>query len=322
MSVAGAEQGRGAVIPPRIRRGAKLGISAPSGPVDAARLARGVALLAEVFDVVVAPGVLAPRTAAVPSFLSASDESRAAELEALIADPDVRAIVVARGGYGISRLLPLLDPAKLRADPKPIVGFSDATALLVWAHRAGVRGVHGPVAQQLGDLPAMDVEQLIRVLTEPVALGPRPWPLTAYGTGRHRGPLLGGNVSVLATLAGTPWTPVLRGAIALLEEVGERPYEIDRCVTQLIQAGVLAGAAGALVGDLTRCVDPRPPAGGRDPSDAARVALLERLHAAEVAAATGAPIGHGDRNESVPFGAMCELDLDRGTLAILEPAVA
>ncbi len=310
------------ILPPRIARGGRLGIVAPSGPIAPERFRRGLARLGDAFELVIAPGVTAPRPPGLASFLAATDDQRAAELDAMLGDPDIRAIVVARGGYGLTRILPRLDPDRLRRDPKPIVGFSDATALLAWAHAAGVRGIHGPVIQQLGELPDEDVAHLIARLTDPSPPGERPWRLEAHGRGLHRGPLIAANLSMASLIAGTPWPLPLAGAIALLEEVGERPYEIDRYLTQLVATGTLAPAAAVVVGDLTRCEDPRPPAGGTDPPDAALRAILERLAAAGKPAATGAPVGHGARNEAVPFGAACELDLERGTLAILEGAVA
>lgn len=310
------------IIPPRVARGQTIGVVAASGPVRPDRLRHGLACLGDAFVLRVGASVTAPRVPGTPSYLAAADRIRAAELTAMLADPDVRAIILARGGYGAMRILAELDPALLARDPKPIVGFSDATALLAWAYRAGVRGIHGPMIAQLSDLAPDDVAHLIRVLTEPSPLGERPWVLRGHGRGRVRGPLVPANLSLASLLVGTPWQLPLAGAIALLEEVGERPYEIDRYVTQLALTGALATTAAAVIGDLTRCSDPNPPTGEPDPDDAALAALLDRLAAAGVPAATGAPIGHGSRNEAVPFGAMCELDLDRGALAILEPAVA
>jgi muramoyltetrapeptide carboxypeptidase len=313
-----------AVIPPRVARGQIVGVVAPSGPIrgkQVERLRRGLACLGDAFELRIADSVTAPSASGAPSYLAATDRIRAAELTAMLADPDVRAIVCARGGYGLMRILPELDPALVARDPKPIVGFSDATALLAWAHRAGVRGIHGPLVVQLGDLPPADVAHLIAVLTEPSPLGERPWQLRGHGRGRVQGALVPANLSLAALLVGTPWQLPLAGAIALLEEVGERPYEIDRYVTQLALTGALAGTAGAVIGDLIRCRDPAPPSGEPDPEDAALAALLDRLGAAGVPAAVGAPVGHGDRNEAVPFGARCELDLDRGALAIVESAV-
>jgi muramoyltetrapeptide carboxypeptidase len=220
------------------------------------------------------------------------------------------------------RILRELDPGLLVRDPKPIVGFSDATALLAWAYRAGVRGIHGPVAVQLGELPDEDVGQLIALLTEPRAPGLRPWFLTAHGSGVHQGPLVPANLTLASMLVATPWALPLEGAIALFEEVGERPYEIDRYLTQLALSNALLETRAVIVGELVRCSDPQPPAGGTDPADAAMRTMLDRLHAAGLPVAIGAPVGHGARNEAVPFGARCELDLDRNTFAILEAAVA
>lgn len=311
-----------ASIPPRIARGQTVGVVAASGPVRLDRLRGGLACLGDAFALRVADSVTAPRPPGTPSYLAAADRVRAAELTAMLADPDVRAIILARGGYGAMRILSEIDPALLARDPKPIVGFSDATAVLAWAHRAGVRGIHGPMIAQLADLPAADVAHLIAVLTEPRPLGERPWALRSHGRGRVRGPLVPANLSLASLLVGTPWPLPLAGAVALLEEVGERPYEIDRYVTQLALTGALATTAAAVIGDLTRCSDPSPPSGEPDPDGAALATLIDRLAAAGVPAAAGAPVGHGSRNEAVPFGALCELDLDRGVLAILEPAVA
>jgi muramoyltetrapeptide carboxypeptidase len=310
------------IVPPRVRRGQTVGIIAPAGPIRLERLRRGLACLGDAFELRVAPSVTAPRVPGAPSYLAASDEARSAELMAMLADPDVRAIIVARGGYGVMRLLPYLDPDVLRRDPKPIAGFSDATALLAWANHAGVRGIHGPVITQLSDLPPSDVAQLIAVLTSPQPLGERPWSLRSEDTGIRRGPLIAANISLAAALVGTPWPLPLAGAIALFEDVSEPPYRLDRYLTQLALAGALTGTAAAVVGDLTRCSDPKPPSGTPDPDDAALATVRERLRAARVPVAVGAPVGHGTRNEAIPFGAASELDLDRGALAITEPAVA
>ena len=311
-----------AIIPPRVVRGQTVGIVAAAGPVRLDRLRRGLACLGDAFDLRVADSITAPRAAGTPSYLAASDRVRADELTRMLADPDVRAIVCARGGYGSMRILDELDPALLARDPKPIVGFSDATALLAWAHRAGVRGIHGPVVTQMPDLDPADVALLIEMLTVPRPLGIRPWPLRSHGSGVVRGPLVPANLSLASLLVGTPWQLPLAGAVVLLEDVGERPYEIDRYVTQMALTGALATTAAAVLGELVRCVDPAPPSGEPDADGAAAAALIDRLAAAGVPAVSGAPVGHGARNEPLPFGARCELDLDRATLALLEPAVA
>ncbi len=323
-----------AIIPPRVSRGDRVGIIAPAGPVRFMRLVRGLERLGDAFRIELAPSLVSetPASAPViagpardeglPSYLSASDDVRAAELMAMIENPDIRAIILARGGYGIMRILAKLDPSALTKDPKPIVGFSDATALLSWAHAAGVRGIHGPVIAQLGDLGASHVEHLVRVLTDPSPLGIRPWSITSVGRGEHRGPLVAANLTLASMLVGTPWPLPLEGAIAILEEVGERPYEIDRYLTQLTLTGTLAKLRAVLLGDFTRCDDLNPALGTPDPADAALTTILERLRVAGTPTAAGAPIGHGARNEAVPFGAQCVLDLEHATFEILEGAVA
>lgn len=310
-----------ALIPPKIDRGQTLGVVAPAGPIAVDRLQRGLAQLGDTFRIRVADSIMAPPSPGVPRYLAADDDVRAAELSAMIADPDVRAIVLARGGYGLMRILSRLDPDALRRDPKPIVGFSDGTALLTWAYAAGVRGIHGPMIGQLGDLAAVDVASLVTALTEPRPFGVLPWQLTRHGSGCHRGPLVPANLTMWSMLVGTPWPVPVRGAVALIEDVGEVPYRLDRYVTHLSLAGELAQVAAVIVGDLTRCDVANSMAALGDSSDA-QAAVVERLLAAGVATATGAPVGHGDRNEAVPFGGRAVLDLDAGTIEILDPAVA
>ncbi len=312
-----------AILPPRVRRGQTIGIAAPAGPVkQLEKLHAGLARLGDAFALQLAPSLTAPREPATPSYLAASDEVRAAELNAMFANPDVRAIVLARGGYGLTRILPRLDAEALRRDPKPIVGFSDATALLSWAYHAGVRGIHGPMGVQLASLPASDAAQLVAMLTDAVPLGVRAWNLASADRGVVRGPLFAANLTLVSMLVGTPWAVPLRGSIALLEEVGEKPYELDRYLTQLVLTGELAKPSAVILGDLTRCHDPSPATGIPDPDDAAMAVVLERLHAVGTPVASGAPIGHGDRNEPVPFGAAAVLDLDQRCLEILDAAVA
>lgn len=312
-----------AIVPPRLRPGDTIGVVAPSSPVKPSQheaLQRGLDRLSSTFAVTVGASVTAARAADLPSYLAASDDERARELDAMIANPDIRAIVCARGGYGVTRILDRLDPTALLRDPKPIVGFSDATALLAWAYAAGVRGIHGPVVTQLGTLPAAESERLIRLLTDPAPLG-RAWTLDSAGDGCYSGTLIPANLTMASLLVGTRWPLPLDGAIALFEEVGEKPYELDRYLTQLEATGALAGVEAVVWGDLVRCVDPKPPTGQPDPEDAAQRVVAERLAAYGLPSASGAPVGHGERNAAVPFGAACELDLESQTLWIVDGAV-
>jgi muramoyltetrapeptide carboxypeptidase len=304
------------IMPPAVREGDLVGVVAPAGPVDPERLRAGLDRLAPHLNLRVPDGVTAQA-----GYLAGSDERRAAELDAMLRDPDVRAIILARGGYGIARILPLLDPAVLRADPKPIVGFSDGTALLSWAARAGVRGIHGPVIGQLRSLPDEDVAAMVRALRDPTPLGRLPWTLSPIGPGfaaPREGRLVGGNLTLWANLIATPWQIETAGAIAIFEEVGEKPYEVDRDLTHLVNAGGLAGAVGALIGDLTRCNDPAQP---EDETATAFAAIDDRLRHLGLPGLRGAPVGHGKRNASLPWGGRAVLHPDGG-LEVLDGAVA
>lgn len=263
---------------------------------------------------------MAEDVARATGYLAGSDERRADELNALLRDPDVRAVLLARGGYGIFRLLDRLDADALRRDPKPIVGFSDGTALLAWAlHAAGVRGIHGPVVAQLGDLPAEDTAWLVELL-EGGGAGARIGglaPVGAPGTGLVEGALLGGNLTLLAHMIGMPWAPPLAGAVLFLEEQNERPYAIDRYLTRMALAGAIAGARAAVVGSLVGCIERVNP----DHPTADEV-IDERLRALGIPGVRGAPFGHGDRNRALPFGGRAAVDLEAGVVELVEPAAA
>lgn len=300
------------VLPPRLREGDAVAVVAPAGPVRAERLRPGLDLLSERFRVVCDEGAYT-----ATGFLAGDDDRRAGELNAAFRDPDVRAIVLARGGYGITRILDRLDADALRSDPKPIVGFSDATALLSWARvSAGVRGVHGPVVEQLGRLPASDVAWLVDMLTTASPAGAIPAELQAIGATpgkRVDGPLLGGNLCLLSHLTGTP-ASVAGAGVLLIEDIGERPYAVDRYLTHLRNAGGLDSVMAVVCGDFTNCVADSGP----DVWDV----IDERLRAFGVCGLRDVPVGHGGRNLAFPFGSTCVVDASAGTLELTEPAVS
>ena len=309
-----------AVLPPRVREGDVVAIAAAAGPVKEATFDRGLELLGERFKLRVADDIRR-RT----GYLAGPDARRVEELNGYLRDPDVRAIVLARGGYGLTRILPELDAAALAADPKPIVGFSDATALLAWAAKAGVRGVHGPMVNKLVDVRAEDVAALARMLVDPAPLGKLAWTMADVGSdggGVREGRLLPGNLALFAHLIGTPWQPDTDGALMMIEEIGEKPYAIDRYLTHLHLAGALRGVRAMIVGDLVRCNDPiLGPDATDDPGPAIAV-VDERLRAFGLPGLVGAPVGHGARNAPVPWGAQATIDLDAAALEIHEGAVA
>jgi muramoyltetrapeptide carboxypeptidase len=301
------------IRPPHLKPGDVVRVVAPSGPVPRAGFLAGAEILGRRYTLRYDEALFT-----ADGYLAGSDERRLAELAAALADPEARAVVMARGGYGLLRLLPFIDPAALRAAAKPIVGFSDGTALLAQAARAGVTAVHGPVVTQLGNLPSEDHSALYRLLEEPspgVVLSG----LEGVVPGRARGRLLGGNLEVFSRLVGTPFLPDLGGAILFIEDLGERPYRIDRLITHLDLAGVFGALAGVVVGDFSACLEPEPT---RKSSPPVGDVLVERLSRLAIPVARGALVGHGTRNVAVPYGALCELDALRGTLTALEGVVS
>lgn len=301
------------IRPPRLRPGDVVRIVAPSGPVPRAGFLAGVERLAARYDIRYDEGLFSR-----DGYLAGDDERRLTELRAALTDPAARAVIMARGGYGLARILPFLDPEWLRRRPMPVVGFSDGTTLLAYAARAGVIAVHGPVITQLGGLPEADGMGLIRLLEEPNP-GTLLTDLDGLVPGRARGRLIGGNLEVFSRLVGTPFLPDVTDAILLIEDLGERPYRVDRLLTHLDLAGLFSAVQGVVVGDFAGCLEPEAT---RASSPTAAQVIEERLGRLAIPVVTGATIGHGTRNTAVPLGAMVELDSLKGTLTALEGAVS
>jgi muramoyltetrapeptide carboxypeptidase len=289
-------------------------VVAPSGPIPPDEFAKGASVLAGRYQLRYDPD----RLGAATGFLAGSDQARLDELLAALCDPEARAIIMGRGGYGLLRLLDRLPPDQLFAHAKPMVGFSDGTLLLAQAARLGVASIHGPVVTQLGRLPKGDQDALFTALEDPNGrlLFSDLQPLRP---GRATGPLLGGNLEVFSRLLGTPYLPPLARAILFFEDVGERPYRIDRLLTHLELAGVFRQVAGVVVGDLVACDEP---ATSKVTSPSALEVVAERLGRLQIPVALGAPIGHGARNLAVPYGTRVQLDAAAGTLTALEGAVS
>lgn len=274
-------------------------VVAPGSPFEPAPFEAGLRVLRDRLGLVPR---LRDDIGARAGYLAGDDARRLEEWREAVADAEARAIFCARGGYGVLRLLQAIDPAPLLLRPKLLVGFSDVTALHALLNRAGLATVHGPVVTQLGRAPDDAVEHLAALLG---GRAPRPgaWAAPAPGAGlvgaatltpgRASGPLLGGSLTLLAHLCGTPFLPPLEGAILALEDVAERPYRLDRYLTQLRLSGALEGLAGVALGQLTGCDD-------GDGSAAEVVRGLVR--ALGVPAVEGFAFGHEDRNLALPLG--------------------
>jgi muramoyltetrapeptide carboxypeptidase len=278
-----------------------ISVVAPCGAYPPERFAEGLRLAREE----VGATLHVPPDLQLPwRYLAAPDAHRRDQLEAAFRDPDTEAVWLARGGYGLTRLLSGLDLA-LRCD-KPVIGFSDATALHAARWRNGIRAaIHAPVVNSLPITDAGDRTRLRALLAGET--GAR-WETDPWIPGTAEGPLVGGNLCLLAALCGTPWQLDVAGCILLLEEIAEPAYRIDRMVQQLRDAGGLAGVAGVIVGELPSCA--LPPGAEFTHADVFR----DVLGPLGVPVAGGAPVGHGARNQAFRWGTPARLSPDGVTL--------
>lgn len=312
--------------PPRLRAGDVVGLIEPAGFTD------DVFDLAVVSETIAAMG-LKPRPARHlldrHGYLAGRDEDRAADVNAMFADPEVCGIFAVRGGWGCARILPYLDFATIRSHPKLLVGFSDITALhLAFAERAGFPTIHGPNAASSWPRFSWDAFRAIAFEgATPTLVNPpgkedrlvqRVGRIRTFRGGRASGRLLGGNLTVLAALMGTPWLPDFDGAILFLEDVDEAPYRIDRMLTQLALAGVLGKVAGVVFGQCTSCDAKDASYGGFTLSQV----LEQHLAPLGIPAFQGAAFGHVASQFSLPVGVRAEIDAGVGSIRLLEPAVS
>jgi muramoyltetrapeptide carboxypeptidase len=299
------------IRPPRLRDGARVALVAPAGPVTRERIDAAVAHC-EVLGLEPVLGQCALRRYA--GYLAGNDAERLADLRWALTEPEIDAVWALRGGYGTMRLLPELDLAPLVTAPRAFLGFSDNTAVHLALHARGVISFHAPHAgNNASELALRTMKAVLWTAAPAGALElPADTTTTTLCAGVTEAPLIGGNLTLLAALCGTPAQPAAAGAILFVEEIGEEPYRIDRAWTQLVLSGVLDRVAGVVVGHFTEC-------GKRDQ-------LLELLHRLVaplgVPAVAGLPIGHQDDNWTLPLGVRSRLDAGNATLALLEPAVS
>jgi muramoyltetrapeptide carboxypeptidase len=211
-------------------------------------------------------------------------------------------------------MVDLLDwDALAAAGPKVLLGFSDVTALhQTFGARLGLSTIHGPVVAQIGAGDAATLQHLRTMLFDPgQALLLTPEPCDVLVGGDAEGVLTGGNLALLAAQVGTPGAVGAAGCIAVLEEIGEDPYRLDRLLTQLLRAGWFDDVRGVVVGQLTDC----------GPAEVVRALLLDRLGPLGVPVLTGAPFGHEEPNLAFPCGVPATLDGTAGTLTLRAPAL-
>ncbi|MFJ3653133.1 LD-carboxypeptidase [Streptomyces nigra] len=300
--------------PTRLAAGARVAVVAPSGPVPGERIDAGVEVLRGWgLDPVVAPHARGRHERF--GYLAAGDADRAADLQHAWCDPTVDAVLCARGGYGVQRMVDLLDwDAMAAAGPKVFVGFSDITALHeAFAIRLGLATLHGPMAAGVDFLEQARARDHLRAtLFAPESVRTIASGGSAMVPGRAHGVTLGGCLTLLTAELGTPHARAsAHGGLLCLEDVGEEPYRLDRALTQLLRAGMLDGVRGVLLGSWEDC----------GPYDEVRAVLEDRLGGLGVPVAEEFGFGHGAGALTIPFGLPAELDADAGTLTLDEPAL-
>lgn len=308
--------------PPRLAIGDTVGVVSPASTLSsddgldrAEWWIRGMGLVPK----------FGPNAGGRYGYLAGTDEQRAADLNAAYADPEVKAVFAVRGGWGGARILPLLDWATIRANPKLLIGFSDVTALhLAFAKRAGFATIHGGNATSSWRKQSWESLWRLAFAGATPTLGGAAMeaeagrPARTLVGGKATGRLLGGNLTILSTLMGTGWLPDFEGAILFLEDVNEAEYRVDRMFQQLKLAGVLDRLAGIIFGQCTSCATTEPDYAGLTLDQ-----LIDHYFTPlGIPAITGFNTGHIANQLSLPSGARVEMDGDARTIRLLEPIVA
>lgn len=294
-----------------MRAGARVALLSPAGPL------RGREELDRARETCASLGwrpVVHENAMASAGYFAGDDASRAADLQNAIDDPEIDAIWCLRGGYGSARLLEHVRWTTLRDRPRPFIGFSDITALhLAVAHECGVISYHGPTARSR--LSAFSRDSLLRALGGADPCGDAP-SARVLRPGNASGRLAGGNLAVLASLVGTKWSPRFDGAIAVLEDINEATYRVDRMLLQLRLAGTFEGCVAIAFGHCTSC-DEEADGGGRR---ALNDVIMETADRLDVPCVVGIPVGHIDDQWTLPLGADAHLSADDGRVRLSVPS--
>lgn len=288
--------------------GDNIGVIAPAGPVKEVDLKAGIGLLESAgYHVMTSPGLYKKNR-----YLAGDDDTRLADFNAMIEDRNIKAIICARGGYGTPRIIDKIDFELIRENPKIIIGYSDITALLLALYkRSGLICFHGPMVRDLNKDDGRNFHFLNRILSIPEPFNVDLSESRVLVQGRAEGTILGGNLSLLASLAGTPYMPSLEGSILLIEDRGEPVYRVDRMLNQLRLGNFLANISGVLLGEFKECGD----------SDEIERLVADFFRESDIPVVAGFPAGHGDKNITIPIGVSAEVDTSKRRLTFPEPYV-
>ena len=309
------------IKPPRVKTGDRVGLVSPA---TAAFERYPIEIMVEALESLGLDVVLGENFYDRHGYFAGEDEARASDINGFFADDSIR-MIFARGGWGSARVLPLLDYELIRSNPKVLLGYSDATALINGVHtQTGLVTFHGPSPLDRfsaeyfervimkGEAATMenlvDVDDDVLVQTE--------HRLQTLTGGKARGQILGGNLTVLTAILGSSYVPDFDGAILFLEDVNEAVYRVDRMLTQLKLAGILDRIAGFVFGRCTEC-GPGTNFGSLTLEDV----LDHHIGSLGIPAFNGSMIGHIDQQFTIPLGIDVEIDADAGTIKMLEPGV-
>ena len=307
----------------RLRKGATIGLITPGSPVSDEKFEKALKSLKSLgFKL-----KYSPNTRANYGYLAGTDQQRLNDIHQMFSDPEVEAIWCVRGGYGCARLLPHLDYELIRKNPKILIGYSDITALLTGIFQeTGLVCFHGPVGTS--DFTDYTLSQLESVLMNPEgqslityhqdekAQEDEAYQYEVIRPGLAKGPLIGGNLSLIASMVGTPYEWRVKDKLLLIEDVGEQPYRIDRMLTQILQSQNLKEAAGIILGIFEDCKAKNP-----EYSLSLIDALKDRLYHLGIPVVYGFSFGHISNQCTFPIGIEAELDTEKRTVRLLDQAV-
>jgi muramoyltetrapeptide carboxypeptidase len=286
---------RDILIPAKLEPGDTVGIAAPGSPFNLKEFKTGISVLESMGFKIYCPEGIFDRK----RYLAGSDGNRAAVLNNLFADRDIKAIICARGGFGSMRILSLLDYDMISKNPKILAGYSDITALLSSLYeKCRLVTLHGPMVATLPEASKRTKSAMFSALTSRPDFGIEIKKGVVLKTGIATGALLGGNLATLCHLVGTSFLPSYRGRILFMEERGEALYRIDRMLTQMKLAGCFDGLAGLLLGSFTDCGPAR---------DVYKI-VTGVFGEMDIPVLAGFNGGHGKENITIPFGIKTTLD--------------
>lgn len=313
------------IKPPRLKPGDTVGLINPAGPTFTTW---DIEVVEESLAALGLRSVRGRHVLDVRGFLAGTDQARADDVNAMFADDSIDAILAVRGGWGSARILPLLDFDLARAHPKPLIGYSDVTALLLaYFDRAGLVTFHGPVGTSTWNEYSVDWFRRVVMdgeavtFTNPTDKGDNLAQVDdrveVIQPGTARGRLLGGNLSVLSAIVGSGYLPSFDGNVLFLEETHEDTYRVDRMITQLELAGILDAVSAVVFGKCSEC-------GSTESYGALTLeqVLDDHLRRPGKPAWYGAMIGHIEDKWTAPLGVMVEVDAAAGSVRMLEPAVS